>query len=204
MHDNSQRIFLEFARSYFAPGQRVLEIGPDDSPSTYRRLIDVTPLRWETLDLAADTTIVPGRALDHLTSSEIEFPLASDQFDIVLSGQVIEHVRRPWRWLPECARVCKPGGWVITICPVSWPYHEAPIDCWRMYPEGLRALYEDAGLVIEQVTTASLAPMPSLLRHRWFLAKQAVKALCGREPFLAPLAVDARPVVDSVAIGRKP
>jgi len=41
------------------------------------------------------------------------------------------------------------GGHVITIVPVSWNFHEAPIDCWRIYPEGMRALYEEAGLEVE-------------------------------------------------------
>ena len=48
----------------------------------------------------------------------------------------------------EVARVCKAGGIVITINPVSWPYHEAPIDCWRAYPEGMKALYEDSKLEV--------------------------------------------------------
>lgn len=204
MHENSRRIFVEHAKPCLPPGARVLEIGPDGSPSTYQRLAAEPSLRWETLDLAADTSVVPTSGLDHVAVSDVEFPLPADSFDVVLSGQVIEHVRRPWRWLAECARVTRPGGKVITICPVSWPYHEAPIDCWRMYPEGLRALYEEAGLEIELCTTASLDPVPSLRPHRWFLAKQAVKALFGGEPFLAPLAYDVKPVVDSVAIGRKP
>lgn len=204
MHENSRRIFLTYVRPLFGPGARVLEIGPDGTPSTYRTLAADPTLRWETLDLAADTSVVPAGDLDHLATSEVEFPLPSDAFDLVFSGQVIEHVRRPWRWLTECARVTRPGGRVITICPVSWPYHEAPVDCWRMYPEALRALYEEAGLEVELAVTASLDPVPSLRRHRWFLVKQAAKALIGAEPFLAPLAYEIRPVVDSVAIGRKP
>jgi len=48
--------------------------------------------------------------------------------------------------MKEVARVCKPRGLVITVNPVSWPYHEAPYDCWRIYPEGMRALYEETGL----------------------------------------------------------
>ena len=50
----------------------------------------------------------------------------------------------------------KPGGLIITINPVSWPYHEAPVDCWRAYPEGMMALYEDSGLEVVQSTWESL------------------------------------------------
>ena len=35
---------------------------------------------------------------------------------------------------------------MIPINPVSSPYHKAPADCWRIYPEGMRALYDHAGL----------------------------------------------------------
>ena len=42
----------------------------------------------------------------------------------------------------------KPGGHVVTIAPVSWEYHEDPVDCWRIYPEGMKALCEDAGLKV--------------------------------------------------------
>src|SRR5690606_29497337 len=34
------------------------------------------------------------------------------------------------------------------INPISWHYHEAPVDCWRIYPEGMRALCDDAGLEV--------------------------------------------------------
>lgn len=68
------------------------------------------------------------------------FPVPSDSYDILLSGRVIEHVRKIWRWFPEVARMCKPGGLVMTMNPVSWHYHEAPVDCWRPYPGGMKAL----------------------------------------------------------------
>jgi hypothetical protein len=49
----------------------------------------------------------------------------------------------------ELARVTKRGGRVITISPVSWPYHEAPVDCWRIYPAGMETLSRYAGLEVE-------------------------------------------------------
>jgi len=119
---------------------RVLEIGPEAIPSTYQKTVADDSILWHTLDMGN------APSLTYRASSEYEFPVESESYDIVLSGQVIEHVRKIWRWMNELARVCKNGGLVVTINPVSWPYHEAPIDCWRMYPEGMRALYEDASL----------------------------------------------------------
>ncbi len=140
MHKNSELIFDKYALQHFAAHKRVLEIGPDRFPSTYQARVHGAFSSWDTIDIAASD------GLTHVMKSEYEFPLPSDHYDIVLSGQVIEHVRKPWVWVKEVARVCKPGGLVITISPVSWPYHEAPIDCWRAFPEGMQALYEEAGL----------------------------------------------------------
>jgi SAM-dependent methyltransferase len=140
MHANSKLLFSAYATKYFRPGIKVLEIGPDSLPSTYQSTIADNSIVWHTLDLRAD------RSLTYQALSEYEFPVDSASYDIVLSGQVIEHVRQIWTWMKELARVCKPGGLVVTINPVSWPYHEAPFDCWRAFPEGMRALYEYAGL----------------------------------------------------------
>lgn len=94
----------------------------------------------ETVDL------FPEPRLTYVATDEYAFPIPDESYDLVLSGQVFEHVRKIWVWMKELSRVCKAGGTVITINPVSWPYQEAPIDCWRAYPEGMCALYDDASL----------------------------------------------------------
>jgi SAM-dependent methyltransferase len=150
MHLNSQLLFEKYARHRFDRGMRVLEIGPDGFPSVYKRMVGDLGLTWETVD------IYDSPQLTYSKSEPYSFPVHSDSYDIVLSGQVIEHVAKIWRWMPEVARVTKPGGLVITINPTSWPYHPAPIDCWRIFPDGMKALCEDAGLVVETSFSGSL------------------------------------------------
>lgn len=142
MHKNSKLLFEKYAKEYFHPGMSVLEIGPDRFPSTFCSIVADSSVTWETLDIHQNPK------LTYTAVSEYNFPIPDNKYDIVLSGQVIEHVRKIWVWIKEVSRVCKVGGHVITINPVSWPYHEAPIDCWRTYPEGMRALYEDASLEV--------------------------------------------------------
>src|SRR3954454_12021003 len=136
-------MFDRYGADCITTGDRVLEIGPDLIPSSYRGRVSVEVGSWETLDFAGR----PG--VTHGTEDPYHFPLPDDGYDVVLSGQVIEHVPKIWRWMPELARIVRPGGVVITVAPISWPFHEAPVDCWRMYPDGLCALYEDAGLTVE-------------------------------------------------------
>lgn len=156
MHPNSLLVFDKFALPLFRPGHRVLEIGPDGTPSTLQARVGAgdRSIQWETLDIDEAPPGAPKPTF--LAHDPYTFPLADGLFDVVLSANVIEHVPKVWRWVPELARVCKPGGRVITIAPVSWPYHEAPQDCWRIYPAGMEALYQDAGLRVETSYWGSL------------------------------------------------
>jgi SAM-dependent methyltransferase len=155
MHINSALLFDKFVKSYFYSGQKVLEVGPNGHPSSFCTAVGNSGVEWQTVDIFRDDR------LTYLASDPYSFPISDNTFDIVFSGQVIEHVRKPWIWIKELARICKPGGRVITINPVSWPYHEAPVDCWRIYPEGMRALYEEAGLHVEIAEVATLEPIRS-------------------------------------------
>ncbi len=155
MHINSLLVFEKYLKSYFHSGQKILEIGPNGHPSSFKTSVNNCSISWETLDIFKDDR------LTYHSPDPYNFPIPDNTFDIVFSAQVIEHVRKPWIWIKELSRICRPGGLVITINPVSWPYHEAPIDCWRIYPEGMRALYEDAGLEVEIAETATLEPIRS-------------------------------------------
>lgn len=150
MHPNSKLIFERHLAGLFRPHATVLEVGPDAFPSTYQASVADPTISWETLD------VTPRAGLTYVAESEYRFPIPDGRFDVVFSAQVIEHVRKIWVWIKELARVCKSGGRVVTISPVSWPYHEAPVDCWRIYPEGMRALYDEADLEVELSTCETL------------------------------------------------
>ena len=140
MHDNSRVLYQLHVAPLVRPGMRVLEIGPDKVPSTLQELTHFSDVQWDLLDLY-ESPCVQIQATD-----ETHFPVPDSKYDVVVAVNVLEHVRRPWLWIRELARVCRKDGYVATINPVSWPYHEAPIDCWRVFPEGMKVLYEDAGL----------------------------------------------------------
>jgi SAM-dependent methyltransferase len=194
MHRNSLLLFDRYARPLFKDGLRVLEIGPDDHPSTYRKLVNNPSITWETVDLFS----APG--LTYQARNEYEFPVESASFDIVLSGQVIEHVRRVWVWMREVARVCRAGGHVITINPVNWPYHEHPVDCWRIYPEGMRALYEEAGLTMSMCQSESRELRDSRFLFHESAGQSAPRRLLHR---LLGIQSPLLTAVDTISIGVK-
>jgi SAM-dependent methyltransferase len=140
MHGNTRKLFKKYAKEYFQPNMRVLEVGAA-LPSALQQIVRDASIRWETVGIDNEFPFT-------YVGSEYSYPVESGAFDIVVAANVMEHVRKPWVWIKELARVCKPGGHVVTINPVSWPYHEFPIDCWRAYPEGMTALYEEGRLKV--------------------------------------------------------
>jgi len=142
IHLNSILLYKKYAVKYFKEGIKVLEIGPDKLPSSYMNSINNMSIVWDTIDL------YPNKNTDFIAKNEYEFPIEDNSYDIILAGQVIEHVRKIWVWIKELSRVCKKGGYIIIISPISYPYHEAPYDCWRIYPEGMKALFEECGLKV--------------------------------------------------------
>lgn len=157
MHLNSELIFRKHGVPFFKDQDKILEIGPAGSPSEYQKVVNNPKIVWHTIDFA-DTTFI-NSSTDNLTyklTSPYKFPVEDKTYDIVLSGQVIEHVEKIWEWLKEIKRVTKDDGLIVTVNPVSWPYHEAPIDCWRIYPNGIIALAEEVGLDVVFCKTESL------------------------------------------------
>lgn len=151
MHRNSLLLFKKYALPLVERNVSWLEVSPASFPSAYWKLGEFSGV-WHSVGLEEDSRLT-------YQGEPYVYPIATNAYDVVVSGQVIEHVAKPWLWVKELARVVKPGGMVVTIGPVTWPYHEAPIDCWRIYPDGMHALYHEAGL------DPILAKAESLDRH---------------------------------------
>jgi len=76
-------------------------------------------------------------------------PYSDNEFDYIISDQVLEHIENPFKAIDECYRVLKPGGWVIhTTCFMneehckSWGVKDYG-DYWRFTPACLRMLHKN-------------------------------------------------------------
>jgi SAM-dependent methyltransferase len=200
VHDNTLLLFHKYARPYFRPNLHVVEIGPDGPPSTLQQTVADASIRWETAGMEATPPVT-------YRGTEYSYPIPSNMSDIVVAANVMEHVRKPWVWIKEAARICKPGGYVITINPVSWPFHEYPVDCWRAYPDGMTALYEEAGLKVLTSRCESLEDA-HLRRH---IPGRSLKNIYGHEgwktrAFVKVLELLRLPIerpYDTVTVGQK-
>jgi SAM-dependent methyltransferase len=102
-------------------------------------------------------------------------PFADRTFDTVMSIQVFEHTPDPQGVLDEMARVVKRDGIVIVCVPFSFRLHEEPHDYFRFTPHGLRAMFDAAGLTIDEIW--SQGDLWSVLGHKLntYLARRVAR-----------------------------
>lgn len=122
---------------------RVLDFGCADRP--YRSLLP-EGAHYVGADLPgnsdADIAILPDGRL----------ATGDNEFDAVLSTQVLEHVTDPALYLAECLRVLRPGGRLLLSTHGIMVYHPDPVDYWRWTGAGLTRQVERAGLAVRSLT----------------------------------------------------
>lgn len=142
MHASSYRKMQLFVETYLADARAlpltILDFGSQQvNPVslTYRTLLDQSPWTYVGLDIAEGHN-VSVKVDDAYDWGEV----ASDSVDVVVSGQAFEHVEFFWASAFEIGRVLKPGGLLMLIAPSGGYEHRFPLDCWRYYTDGMRAL----------------------------------------------------------------
>ena len=88
--------------------------------------------------------IVNGPGVTHIMPSEYVLPFDDAYFDLIVSGQTLEHVKNPFKLVAEMKRVLKPSGFMILIAPSTGRRHDT-IDCWRFMDDAFKAIMEDIG-----------------------------------------------------------
>jgi SAM-dependent methyltransferase len=168
MHASSQNLMLDLLRRVARPGLRALDIGSQDVNGSYRPLVEKFGMKYCGLDARGGANV-------DVVGSAYALPYADDEFDVVLSGQTLEHLSMPMLAVEEMKRVCRTGGWLLLIAPFACGEHRFPIDCWRFLPDGMRFLLEgfeaqDAGIV--HPDTFALGRKPASYASAWRIERR--------------------------------
>ncbi|HEY85380.1 MAG TPA: class I SAM-dependent methyltransferase [Chloroflexi bacterium] len=118
------------AEDRLAPDKKVLVNGC--GVGMYNRaLLGFTPHVYG-LDIEAERVREAARRVPNLLVAIGErLPYADEQFDLILSHEVIEHVQDDARYAAEMVRVLKPGGRAIIFCPNRLYPFETHGHYWR-------------------------------------------------------------------------
>lgn len=154
MHETSFAKMGAFASRYLADSSesplRIVDIGARSvlGHQTYRNLFNRPNWQFCGLDIEA------GHNVDLVVSDPYHWAeVNSGSFDVAISGQALEHVEYPWKTFQEIFRILRPGGLFCLIVPSSGEEHRYPVDCWRFYPDSMRALASDSGFRPVEVFT---------------------------------------------------
>lgn len=135
--ENMQRCRDRYiGESFMRERQRplVLDVGGANVNGTYRDVFASPHFEYVAADLE------DGKGVDIVLSDPYVFPSESMSFDIVISGQTLEHSEFFWLVFAEMIRVLKEDGLLFLILPSSGPEHRYPVDCYRFYPDSFGAL----------------------------------------------------------------
>lgn len=152
MHKSSLDKMLDFRNKYLRGREEeplvILGLGSSDIGGTYKGFFDSPAWRYIGVDLE------PNKNVDIVLSESYNWrEIESSTIDVLISGQTFEHIEYFWLTIIEIARILKPGGLCCIIAPSSGPEHKYPVDCWRFYPDGFRALARYARLDVLDVKT---------------------------------------------------
>lgn len=140
VHDAVRR-FVHEHMDHLGAGTRIADIGAYDVNGNLRGLFQRSGWDYVGFDMAA------GPNVDRVLPAPHDWPeISTASFDVVVSVSTLEHTLRPWRVVQEIARIVKPGGKVCLTAPYAWPFHQHPIDCWRIYPDAMKTIMDDAGI----------------------------------------------------------
>ena len=125
-------------------GKRVLEVGARDVNGSLRPALEILgPAEYMGVDIA------PGRGVDVLCPVEdLLERFGEERFDVVVSTELLEHVR-DWRvGVSNLKRVCAPGGLLlVTTRSYGFPPHGWPHDFWRFEVDDFRRVFDDCELL---------------------------------------------------------
>jgi SAM-dependent methyltransferase len=126
----------------------ILDLGSQDINGTYKTLFSSPSWKY----IGVDTS--DGKNVDIVISDPYHWnTIHSDYADVIISGQAFEHIEYIWQTMTEVFRVLKPGGLCCIIAPSGGIEHKYPTDCWRIYPDGFKALAKYSCLEVLEVFT---------------------------------------------------
>ena len=151
MHPSSYDKMARFREEYLRGKEQerltIYDIGSQDINGSYRPLFSEPAWRYIGVDMAA------GKNVDLVLKNPYHWrEIAAGSADVIISGQTFEHTEFFWETTAQIARALKVGGICCILAPSAGPEHQYPVDCWRVYPDGFRAVARYAGLEVLEAT----------------------------------------------------
>lgn len=150
MHKSSFDKMKKFKEDYLDTKKdlKILDLGSQDVNGTYAELFQEPG--W----IYHGTDMVKGKNVYIVLNNPYDWSsIEANSYDVVISGQAFEHIEYFWITILQVNRVLKKNGLACIIAPANGYEHRYPIDCWRYYPDGMKALAKWAKMEVVEAET---------------------------------------------------
>lgn len=128
---------------------------------------------WRAFALEYDAdgaSLAKDRGITVMRGDATKLPIPDNQIDLAISFDVLEHIEADSEVALEIKRVLKPGGRVLIAVPADprlWSEHDVAVSHVRRYTrESLTKVFEDAGFIIEDVSSWNVLLRPAIAWKR--------------------------------------
>jgi SAM-dependent methyltransferase len=141
MHGSTLIRMTEFAKKYLDTKKelKILDVGSLQVKGQLSYKSIFNPPNWKYYGL----DIHEGDNVDIVARGLYEWGLEPLSYDVIISGQCLEHIKDTKEWVKQVDKYLKKNGIVCIIAPWQWKQHRFPVDCWRILPDGMEFLLKD-------------------------------------------------------------
>ena len=121
-------------------GKKVIELGSYDMNGSLRPILESwAPVEYVGID------IMEGSGVDMVCGAEeVLEKFGKESFDVVISTELLEHVKDWRKVISNIKNICKPDGTIIiTTRSYGYHYHATPHDFWRYEIEDMKEIFSD-------------------------------------------------------------
>jgi SAM-dependent methyltransferase len=149
-------------------GKKIIEVGSYDVNGSVRSLIEFyKPKEYVGVD------IMEGPGVDIVCNVEKTMDkFGKENFDVVISTELLEHVRDWRKVISNIKNICVTGGIIlITTRSKGFPYHAYPYDFWRYELEDMQNIFSDCEILVLEKDPRALGVFVKVKKPNNFVEK---------------------------------